>query len=97
MSYDPEDHAPTARQVAAAWGVCLGIVLLALGMTAKHPDLSTAADAAPELIAGAPDRCPMSRVRIPRFAQCAGAQADASLGFVPANRAAIALPIEHCG
>ena len=94
MSYHPQDHDPTARQVAAAWVVCLGIVGLALGMTAAHQGIATAD---PELVAGALDRCSTIRARIPRFAQCRTVAADASIGLAPAQRAAIVPPLDHCG
>src|SRR5436309_8999358 len=97
MSYHPEDHAPTARQVAAAWVVCLGVVALALGMTAAHQGISTASAVDLDRVAGALDHCSTSRVRIPRFAQCGTVAADASSGLAPAKRAAITLPIDHCG
>ena len=54
--YDPINHAFTARQVIAGWIVCLGVVSLAIGLTAIHADDRAARAAAtmPEYFAVPP-------------------------------------------
>ena len=70
MAYDPKEHAIAGRQVAAGWIVCLVVVGLALGLTAKREPVSQAALAATRPITTASTPDPLSGAHIPRFIQC---------------------------
>jgi hypothetical protein len=70
MNYDPRDHTPMARQVLAAWVVCLGIIGLTAGLTAVRHHLTTAVAIDPIAAAQAAGSSAMNGVRIPRFTLC---------------------------
>ena len=66
MGYDPFEHRPAARDIAAAWVICLGIAGLGLALTVGRDALTAAASARPaHTRAGDPSGCPMAGVRIP--------------------------------
>ena len=69
MSYRPEDHVFTTKQVAAAWVVCLGVAALGLTTMGERHDLS-AEDITdlPDSAAASAANCPTAGVHIPRFA-----------------------------
>jgi hypothetical protein len=96
MSYDPQDHIPSARQIIAAWVVCLGIAGLALGMTAGRQEFVPEAAADPVHVAGAPDPCPMAGVRIPTLAVCQADQAGRATSLAHRDRGAMSLPASKC-
>ena len=96
MDYDPRDHMPTARQVLAAWVVCLGIVGLTVGLAAKRHDLATAAAAEPIAAAPPADPSVMDGVRIPRFALCCTDPARRSVAVAQRPQRPMSLPIDTC-
>jgi hypothetical protein len=66
MGYDPFEHRPAARDIVAAWVICLGIAGLGLALTVGREVLSANASAQPaHTMAGGLVRCPMAGVRIP--------------------------------
>jgi hypothetical protein len=66
MSYDPIEHRPSARQIVAAWLICLGIAGLALAFTAGREAPAAAESEQPVAArAGDPGWYPMAGVRIP--------------------------------
>ena len=90
MDYDPRDHTPTARQLLAAWTVCIGMVGVTVSLAPSRHDL---ADFAADTITVA-DPAATSGVRVPRFAtwrydlaRCASAQRF---------QGPMSLPIERC-
>jgi hypothetical protein len=97
MDYDPRDHMPTARQVLAAWVVCLGIIGLIVGLTAMRRDFTAAAAADP--IAATPPADPpvMDGVRIPRFAVCCPDPARRSVAAAQQPQGPMSRPIDTCG
>jgi hypothetical protein len=70
MSYDPQDHAPSPKQVVAAWAICLAILGSALGLTILHHDVvpDAAADPAKTKVTAKPAR--LAGVHIPEFGIC---------------------------
>jgi hypothetical protein len=70
MHYDPKDHIPSAKAVAAAWIICVGVAGLALGMTAAQRDFVRPAVATPASVAKVPKPDPLTGVRIPEPAMC---------------------------
>jgi hypothetical protein len=67
MGYDPFERRPAARDIVAAWVICLGIACLGLALTAGREALTTVASPQPaHTMAGEPSCCPMAGVRIPR-------------------------------
>jgi hypothetical protein len=75
MSYNPNDHTMTARQVLAGWIVCLGIIGLALAVTSGRQAIPVANADDPQYAGAAAERCPLSGVRLPSFAACATSEA----------------------
>jgi hypothetical protein len=97
MDYDPRDHMPTARQVLAAWVLCLGMIGLAVGLTAMRHDLtSTAAAADPIAVAPLADPSAMDGLRIPRFALCPPDPTRRSVAVAQRRQGSMSLPIDHC-
>jgi len=93
MSYNPNDHSVTARQVLAGWIVCVGIIGLALFVTGGRQPISIAnADDPPHAVA-ALEHCPLSGVRLPSFAACTASSAG---GAKLAQRHVTSLAA-HCG
>jgi hypothetical protein len=72
MSYNPQDHSPSTKQVVAAWAICLGIAGLALGLTLMHQDVvpDAVADSMSARVAAYPGPGPLTGVHIPEFAIC---------------------------
>ena len=97
MSYDPKDHAITGKQAAAAWVICLGIVGLALGVTARHGPAPAVAAASTPQIAAATAPSPLTGVHIPRYAQCCAKEGPRPLGLAEARSGVVPPPIETCG
>jgi len=64
MSYDPFERRPTAREIVAAWVICLGIAGLGLALTVgrEAPAAATTAQALP---GAAHDPDGMAGVRLP--------------------------------
>jgi hypothetical protein len=97
MDYDPRDHMPTARQILAAWVVCLGIVDLAVGLTVVRHFTSAAAAADPIAATRPADPSTMDGVRIPRFALCCLDPARRSVAAAQQPQGPMSLPIDTCG
>ena len=95
MSYDPRDRIPSARQVVAAWVICLGIAGLALGMTVGRRDTATAAAADRTHVAKAAAPYPMTSLRIPRFVVCR-ADPPPPAPSASAKRGPVSVPIDNC-
>jgi len=93
MSYDPNDHAITARQILAGWIVCLGIVGLAVAVTAERHPLSATSAIDPHRTAAATERCSMNGIRLPSFAACAAGR-DRTVNIA---RGPMSVPAEPCG
>lgn len=70
MSYDPNDHAVSAKTVIAGWAVCLCIAGAALSVTAQRPNVVPETVAAPVGLASQSAPCPMAGARLPAFAEC---------------------------
>ncbi|HTW50857.1 MAG TPA: hypothetical protein VME45_03070 [Stellaceae bacterium] len=64
MSYDPFERRPTAREIVAAWVICLGIAGLGLALTVGREAPATAT-AARALRGTAHDPEGMAGVRLP--------------------------------
>ena len=66
MSYDPFEHRPSAREIVAAWIICLGIAGLGLAFTVgrEAPADAASVQSAPATM-GDSDRYPMAGVRLP--------------------------------
>jgi hypothetical protein len=96
MDYDPRDHRLTARQVLAAWAVCLGIIGLTVGLGVVQRGFTVRAAADP--IAAAPPADPpvMEGVRIPRFVQCCSDPARRSVAVAQLPQGPMSLPIDTC-
>jgi hypothetical protein len=92
MSYNPNDHTMTARQVLAGWIVCLGIIGLALAVTGGRQAISVANADDAQYAGTAAARCPLSGVRLPSFAACAAAEA----GPTKLAQGHVSPPAEHC-
>jgi hypothetical protein len=93
MSYNPNDHTVTARQILAGWVVCLGIIGLALALTGGRQAISVANADDPPYARAAAERCPLSGVRLPSFAACAVSRE----GGTKLAQARAPIPAEHCG
>jgi hypothetical protein len=76
MSYNPDEHTVTFRQVLAGWGLCLAIIGLAVAATGRQPPAPAARADDPSYIAAASAHRPIHGVHIPHFAQCAAVHAD---------------------
>jgi hypothetical protein len=83
MSYNPNDHTVTARQILAGWVVCLG----------GRQAISVANADDPPYARAAAERCPLSGVRLPSFAACAVSRE----GGTKLAQARAPIPAEHCG
>jgi len=94
MGYDPRDHIPTARQVLAAWVVCLAIIGLAAVSTAAHDLTGAAAD--PIAAAASAGRPAMNGVRTPQFALCRPDPPRRSAAAAQRLAGPISLPIDRC-
>lgn len=98
MDYDPRDHMPTARQVLAAWAVCLSIVGLTVGLAAMRRDFTATAAADPIAAAAAPAApSVMDGLRNPRFAVCCPDPARRSVAVAQRPQGPMSLPIYTCG
>ena len=69
MSYDPNDHAVSAKTVIAGWAVCLCIAGAALSVTAQRPNVVPETVAAPVGLASQSAPCPMAGARLPAFTE----------------------------
>jgi hypothetical protein len=94
MGYDPRDHIPTARQVLAAWVVCLSIIGLAVVSTAGHDLTGAAAD--PIAAAASAGRPAMNGVQAPQFALCRPDLPRHSAAAAQRLAGPISLPIDRC-
>jgi hypothetical protein len=97
MSYDPKDHTITGKQAAAAWVICLGIIGLALGVTAKHGPAPEAEAAHAPQMAAATYPPPLSGVHIPRYAQCCSKEGPRPLDLAAARPGVVPPPLATCG
>jgi hypothetical protein len=93
MSYDPQDHAVTARQTLAGWIMCVGIVGLALAFTGGRHTISAATADDPTQAEAIMGRCMMSGVRLPSFAACIAERE----GAVKLAQGPMSVPAGHCG
>jgi hypothetical protein len=92
MSYNPKDHAVTAKQAIASWIMCIGIVSLAFAFTGGSHEKSAATDDLKQ--AETTMRCcPMSGVRLPSFAVCAAKRE----GAVKLAQGPVSVPVGYCG
>ena len=96
MDYDPVDRAPTARQVLAAWAVCLGMAGLAVGLTAARHGLSNAAAADP-MAAAEPGSQTMDGAQIPVFVLCQPDPQQRLVVLAQGTEEPLSPRIEHCG
>jgi hypothetical protein len=96
MSYDPHDHRPSTKHVAAAWIICLGIVGLALGLTTGHRDVVPDAVADPMHATATEDLHSLAGVHIPEFAVCRTDEAQSSSAIAPRNRGPMSAPVGQC-
>jgi hypothetical protein len=93
MSYNPDDHTMTARQVLAGWIVCLGIIGLALAVTGGRQAIPVANADDPQYAGAAAKCCPLSGVRLPYFAACAASEA----GHTKLTQGHMSPLAEQCG
>jgi hypothetical protein len=91
MDYDPRDHTPMARQVLAAWVVCLGIIGLTVGLTGVRHHLAAAA-----AVAQPADPRAMNGVRTPRFTLCRPDPTRRSVAMARPHQGPMSLPIDRC-
>lgn len=91
MSYDPKDHVFTAKQIIAGWIMCVGVVSLGIGLTARHvpdPMIAPAAYAATTMSVQ-----PCGR-RLPRFPLC---RSKPSFDIAQGYQGVTTLPAGSCG
>jgi hypothetical protein len=100
MEYEPGDHIPNRRHVAAAWIICLGIIGPALVMTAARPTLAPPVNAAQAAHAGAqasaPNPCPLAGVRNPAYTLCRSGPPDHVTTLAKGANAPISVPANSC-
>src|SRR5271163_2164119 len=98
MSYNPQDHTPSMKQVVAAWAICLGIASLALGLTLMHQDVvpDAVADSTNARVAAYPGPGPLTDVHIPEFAICQMDPGQRSSVDERQPRGPMAAPATHC-
>jgi hypothetical protein len=96
MSYDPQDHAPSPKQVFAAWVICLGIVSLALGLTIGRHDIAAVAVADPTHATLPVDTRPSAGVHIPEFAICRAEPDRRSSTLMRQQRGPMSAPENRC-
>jgi hypothetical protein len=93
MSYDPRDHAVTARQTLAGWIICIGIVGLAFAVTEGRQAISVASANDPIQAEAITGPCTMSGIHLPSFAACVAKPE----GTVKLAQGPMSLPAGHCG
>jgi hypothetical protein len=93
MSYDPQDHAVTARQTLAGWIICIGIVGLAFAVTEGHHAMPTVIANDPIQAEAIMGRCMMSGVRLPSSAVCIAERE----GAVRLAQGPMSAQAGHCG
>ena len=98
MEYEPGDHIPNRKHVAAAWIICLGIVGPALLMTATRPAITPPATAAQETHAQAPasNPCPLAGVRSPSYALCRSGPSERLSALAKGTRTSVPVPVNAC-
>ena len=93
MSYNPNEHKVTARQVLAGWVVCLVVAGLAFAALAAEGPVSFANGGRDPHAGPAVARCLMSGVLLPSFADCT----TAKRGAVRLARGPALSPADRCG
>jgi len=98
MEYEPGDHVPNRKHVAAAWIICLGIVGPALLMTAVRPSIAPPATAAQQAQIQAPahDPCPLAGVRNPSYTLCRSGPSERLANLAKGSRAPVSIPVNSC-
>jgi hypothetical protein len=98
MEYEPGDHAPNLRQIAAAWVICLGVAGVALAVTSGRPEMAPLATAQTVHAAQAqtPDPCPLAGVRNPTYAQCSSDQSHRLAALANGAHAPVSPPVNSC-
>jgi hypothetical protein len=98
MEYEPGDHTPNRKHVAAAWIICLSIVGPALLMTATRPSIAPAATAAQQAHAQAPahDPCPLAGVRNPSYTLCRSGPSDRLANLAKGTHAPVSSSVDSC-
>jgi hypothetical protein len=97
MEYEPGDHTPNPRQVAAAWVICLAIAGVALAATSGRPGIAPSATAETVHAAQAqtPDPCPLTGVRNPAYALCPSDRSHRLAVLAKGARAPVS-PVNSC-
>lgn len=91
MSYDPKDHVFTVKQIIAGWIMCVGVVSLGIGLTARHgPDPTTA----PAAYAATTMSVQPCTSRSPRFPLC---RSKPSSDVAQEYQGGTTLPAGNCG
>jgi hypothetical protein len=98
MEYEPGDHIPNRRHVAAAWIICLGIVGPALLMTAARPAVAPAATAAQQAHAQVPvsNPCPLAGVRNPSYTLCRSGPSERLSVVAKGAHTPASIPVNAC-
>jgi hypothetical protein len=96
MSYDPQDHTPSTKQVVAAWVICLGIIGLALATTSGRHEVVPAAIADATNAAVTADPAPLAGVHIPEFAICKAEPAQRSSALESQKRGPMSASENQC-
>jgi hypothetical protein len=96
MSYDPQDHTPSTKQVIAAWAICLGIVVAALGSTIERRDVVPDAVADTTHTVATAKSPPLTGVHIPAFAICRAKPDRRSPALGPRQRGPMSVPGSQC-
>jgi hypothetical protein len=97
MDYEPGDHTPNPRQVAAAWVMCLGIAGAALAVTSGRSEVAPSATAETVHAAQAltADPCPLAGVRNPAYAQCSSDRSHRLAALAKSIHAQVS-PVNSC-
>jgi hypothetical protein len=96
MSYDPQDHTPSPKQVVAAWAICLAIVGSALGLTVLHHNIVPDAVADPTKADMTANSAPLAGVHIPEFAICQAEPNPHSTACDPRKHGSMSAPAGQC-
>jgi hypothetical protein len=97
MSYDPQNHTPSTKQVVAAWTICLCIVGLVLGLTIGCRDVVPNAVAGPMNGRVTANPGPLAGVRIPEFAICRAELDQCASALEPQKHGPMSAPASQWG